>query len=240
MKMWKTSILFMVVAMLPGRAALAAELMVAAGAGYKRPLVKVYQAFEEHAGITVDAIFGNMRQILTQVERSGRVAVAVGDRHFLAGAEQLEGFTPLGNGRLVIIHNKVPIGRYEDLLGKKVIYVAMPDPQKAIYGKAAAQMLQRTGLQGKLEDKLIVTATIPQVSSFVIAGSAEAGFVNLTDAMAIRESIGGWTVVPEDLYDPIVIGFAVTRGFADRPEVAAFKTFMAGPIARKILSEFGL
>lgn len=241
MKKWPSLLVcFALGLLLCGRPAGAGELMVAAGAGYKRPLARVYQAFEQETGMRVEAVFGNMQQILSQTERSGQVAVAIGDQSFLARSTLFDGFTPLGKGRLVIIYNKYKIDRPEDLLGPKVVYVAMPDPKKAIYGRAAAQLLERTGLGEKIAGKMIVTATVPQVSSFVIAGAVEAGFVNITDAIAIRESIGGWSEVPAERYDPIVIGIAVVRGFADRPEVSAFMTFMKGTAARKILSDFGL
>jgi molybdate transport system substrate-binding protein len=224
-----------------GRPAWSGELMVAAGAGYKRPLAKVYRAFEDQTGITLSPVFGNMRQVLSQVARSGRVGVAIGDQSFLDGSELFEPVTPLGHGRLVMIYNKYPIKGYQELSLKQIVYVAMPDPQKAIYGRAAAQFLERSGMLEKISRKMIVTATVPQVSSFVIAGSAEAGFVNITDAIAMQESIGGWLEIPQDLYDPIVIGMAVTKGWADKPEVTAFIRFMkedAG--ARKILAQYGL
>jgi molybdate transport system substrate-binding protein len=224
-----------------GRPAWSGELVVAAGAGYKRPLAEVYRAFRDETGITLSPVFGNMRQVFAQVERSGRVGVAVGDQSFLEGSKLFESFAPLGHGRLVIIYNKYPIKTYAELTHKQIVYVAMPDPKKAIYGRAAAQFLERSGMQEKLSRKVIVTATVPQVSSFVIAGSAEAGLVNITDAVAIRESIGGWIEIPQNLYDPIVIGMGVTRGWGDKPEVAAFIKFMKeDSSARKILAQYGL
>jgi len=218
----------------------AEELVVAAGAGYKRPLAKVYQAFKDQTGIPVTPVFGNMRQVLSQVERSGRVGAAIGDRSFLDQSALFEPFAALGQGRLVLIYNKYPVGGYDELVGKKIVYVAMPDPKKAIYGRAAAQLLKRTGLDEKISEKMIVTATIPQVSGYVISGSAEAGFVNITDAIAMRESIGGWVEMPQDLYDPIVIGMAATKGWGDKPEVKVFMQFMQGDKARQILGQYGL
>jgi molybdate transport system substrate-binding protein len=223
-----------------GRPAWSGELMVAAGAGYKRPLAKVYQAFEDKTGIALSPVFGNMRQVLSQVKNSGLVAVAIGERSFLEPSELFEAFTPLGHGRLVIIYNKRPIDNYDQLSGKQIVYVAMPDPKKAVYGRAAAQFLERSGMREKLSSKMIVTATVPQVTGFIVAGSAEAGFVNITDAIAMRASIGGWIEVPPKLYDPIVIGMATAKGWADKPEVAAFIKFMQDSAARKILARYGL
>jgi molybdate transport system substrate-binding protein len=223
-----------------GRPAWSGELVVAAGAGYKWPLAKVYRVFEDKTGILLSPVFGNMRQVLSQVERSGRVGVAIGDQSFLEDSELFESFAPLGHGRLVMVYNKYRIKGYNELTRKQIVYVAMPDPQKAIYGRAAAQFLERSGMQDKLLRKMIVTATVPQVSSFVIAGSAEAGFVNITDAIAMQKSIGGWIEIPQNLYDPIVIGMAVAKGWGDKPEVAAFIRFMKDSSARKILAQYGL
>jgi molybdate transport system substrate-binding protein len=216
------------------------NLVVAAGAGYKRPLEKVYQAFKDQTGIGVDPVFGNMQQVLAQVEKSGLVGVTFGDQSFLTQSDFFDPFIPLGNGKLVIIYNKYPIKSYENLIDPQVTYIAMPDPQKAIYGRAASQLLERSGLKDKISKKLIITATVPQASSYVMAGSAEAGFVNITDAIAIRESIGGWVEMPENLYDPIVIGMATTKGWSEKPEVKAFMNFMKDPAVHKIFTDYGL
>ena len=105
-------------------------LLVAAGAGYKRPLAKVYQRFSQESGITLDAIFGNMQQVIAQVERSGRIGVAIGDKSFLARSAFFDAFVPLGQGRLVIIFNKYPVKAYNDLLGSHVVYVADTSKQQ--------------------------------------------------------------------------------------------------------------
>lgn len=242
MKFSTTLGIIMVAALtLCGRPALCGELMVAAGAGYKRPLAKVYRTFEEQTGLTMSPVYGNMLQVLALVKRSGRVGVAIGDRSFLAGSKLFASFTPLGHGKLVIIYTKSHrLRTFHDIFSKQIVHIAMPDPKKAVYGRAAAQFLEYSGIRQQLSDKLLVTATVPQVSGFVISGAAEAGFVNITDAIAMRESIGGWLEVPTDLYDPIVIGMAVTKGWADRPKVAALVNFMKGATARKILRQYGL
>jgi molybdate transport system substrate-binding protein len=223
-----------------GGEVLSGELVVAAGAGYKRPLARIYKAFEKKTGIQLSPVFGNMRQILSQVEKSARVGVAIGDQSFLEKSQLFEPFKPLGQGRLVIIYNKYPISTYDELVRKKIVYIAAPDPNKAIYGRAAFQFFERSGLEASLAGKMIVTATVPQVSGFVISGSVEAGFVNVTDAIAMKDSIGGWLEIPQDFYDPIRIGMAVTKGWADKAEVVAFGKFMEGSFAKKIFVEYGL
>lgn len=85
--------------------ALAAEsLMIAVGAGYKRPIGELAAAFERRSGIRLEPLFGNMGQVLAQAGQSDRVALVLGDQAFLeeAGQVAFSRYLPVGRGRLVL------------------------------------------------------------------------------------------------------------------------------------------
>jgi molybdate transport system substrate-binding protein len=216
-------------------------LIIAAGAGYKKPLLALYEVFTRTTGISVTPVFGNMRTVIAQSEASDRVTLAVGDRGILSATGLYEAMIELGQGRLVLAWAGAPPDQGVDaLLDESLGPIAMPDPSKAIYGRAAEQFLGNTGLRDRLASRLLVLSTVPQVSSHLVAGSVQAGFINLTDALALRGRIGGYTELPVDRYEPIRIVAAVVKGQSMRDEVRQFVEFLAAPESREILHEAGL
>jgi molybdate transport system substrate-binding protein len=228
-------------ALLFGTAHAANNITIAAGAGYKKPLLKLYELFTAESGIDVIPIFGNMRTVISQVESSGRITLAVGDREFLSRTNLFDRFIPVGQGKLVLAWAGTPPAEgYHALSGGKVQRVAQPHPQKAIYGRAATQFLERSGFSAQLGKRLLVTATVPQVSSYLVAKSVDAGFINLTDALTLTSEIGGYTELPAELYDPIEIVIGVVKGVDTDTSAQAFLEYLEGPQPLKILTEAGL
>ena len=236
--MKKVLFLLMASALLLG----AETLNVASAKGYKKPMTKLFKQFEATSGISVTPIFGNMRQVISQTELSGKVSVVVGDRAFLERSSlQVASMLPLGNGRLVLAYPKgSSLARIDAIADAEVKKIAMPDPKKAIYGKAATQYLKNSGLEAKVGGKLLTVGTVPQVSSYLIAGEIDAGFINLTDALGIREKIGGYIEADQKLYTPIHIVCAVVAGHEGDKSVAAFSAFLKTAEARAILEASGL
>lgn len=218
-------------------------LMVAAGAGYKRPVQELAAAFERHAGIRVEAFYGNMGQVLAQAGQSDRVALVFGDRAFLKNAKRL-GFSrylPVGRGRLVLAwpHGK-RLNDPAELTGPDFARIALPDPRHAVYGKAASQFLERSALAPKLRERLLTVATVPQVAAYLIRGEVDAGFINLTEALAVAGRLGGYQEIDPTQYDPIQIVAGVIDGREALPGVAALAAFLETPEARSALARHGL
>ena len=53
--------------------------------------------------------------------------------------------------------------------------------------------------------------TVPQVSSYLITGEADIGFINLTNALAIEDRIGGYILVDDKEYSDIMISLGVIK-----------------------------
>jgi molybdate transport system substrate-binding protein len=127
-----------------------------------------------------------------------------------------------------------------ELQNESLGQIAMPDPKKAIYGRATEQFLINSGLYKQLAPRLLVLSTVPQVSSHLVARSIDVGFINLTDAMSLNDHIGGYTELPTDQYEPIQIVAAVAKGQSMRSDVRQFVNFLASANSRKIFREAGL
>lgn len=224
--------------------ALAAEsLMIAVGAGYKRPIGELAAAFERRSGIRLEPLFGNMGQVLAQAGQSDRVALVLGDQAFLeeAGQVAFSRYLPVGRGRLVLAWpNGKRLAEPADLAAPGFARIALPDPRHAVYGKAASQFLARSALAPRLQGRLLTVATVPQVSAYLTSGEVDAGFVNLTEALALSGRIGGYRELDPGLYDPIRIVAGVIRGRENRPGVAELAAFLETPEARAALARHGL
>jgi molybdate transport system substrate-binding protein len=224
--------------------AFAETLTLAAGAGYKRPLSEVIEAYETSNGGKIDQIYGNMGQIMMQAEASGNIALIVGEEAFLKTSSGLKfsSFQAIGEGVLVIAYGKkFRLQQPEDLLKPEIEKIAIPDEKHAIYGKAGKEFLRKTKLLDKIENKLLVVSTVPQVSAYLISGDVEAGFINLTDALYIKDRIGGYLIPAPTMYSPIKLVIGVITGYEENTEVKKFLSFLnADPKAKQILEKAGL
>ena len=224
-------------------ASAAESLTIAAGAGYKRPVSELAAAFERRSGIRIEPFFGHMGQVLAQARQSDRVALVFGDQAFLenAGQPAFVRYLPAGRGRLVLAW---PADRTlsgaEGLVDPAFARIALPDQRQAVYGKAAGQFLARSGLAQRLEGRLLMVANVPQVSAYLVSGEVDAGFINLTDALGVRERIGGFVEIDPALYDEVRIVAGVVEGRESLPGVEALAEYLASPEAQAILTRHGL
>ncbi len=223
-------------------AGLAQALTVAAGAGYRRPVMELAERFQAETGIKADLVFGNMGQVMSQIKAGAPVDLILGDEAFLDGSGlAIAAKAELGLGRLVLAWAKgVRLQKPADLAEPHIRRVAIPDQAKAIYGKAGHEFLERAGLAQKVRDKLLVVGTVPQVSAYLVSGEVDAGLLNLTDALGIQDKIGGYALMDPQLYEPIHI---VAGRLADAPQAEQARRFMAfaaSPAARQIMAAHGL
>lgn len=216
-------------------------LLVAAGAGYRKPVMELLEDFSKSSGMRTEASFGNMRQVETQARQNPDIALMIGDRAFLEPMGLAERFQPLGTGRLVLVTARgQAIASLADLREPRFRRIALPDRAKAVYGNAAATCLARLGLAQPLAGRLVEVATVPQVSAYVATGEVDAGFLNRTEALALQGRAGAAIDAPQDCYDPIELSVGVLKGRAGGAAARAFLDYLASPAARQVLERHGM
>jgi molybdate transport system substrate-binding protein len=217
-------------------------LTIASGAGYKKLVTDLAKAYEAASGVKPELVFGNMGQITAQAKGSGMVDMVVGEKNFLDKAGLT--FTPfveIGKGVLVVAWPRgKTLASPLDVAKPEVKRLAMPDPVKAIYGKAGTEFLDAAGLAAATKDKLLVVATVPQVTTYVISGEVDAGLTNRTDVMNLGDKIGGFVEVDQKYYTPIVIGAGVLDGAKNAVEAKAFATFLGTDAAKAVTKQHGM
>lgn len=222
--------------------ALAEPLTIAAGAGYKKLVTDLADAFEKSSGTKPELVFGNMGQVTTQAKAGGVIDVIVGEKGFLEKSGlHFSASAPIGQGILVVAWPKgKKLADAKDVATPEIKRVAMPDPKKAIYGRAASQFLEKTGLAKTVEDKLLVVGTVPQVTTYVLSGEVDAGFVNRTDILNVADKIGGYLEVDPSLYAPILIVAESLDGAKNPAGAKAFSAFLATDAAKAIAKKHGM
>lgn len=222
--------------------ALAEPLTIAAGAGYKKLVTDLAAAYEKTSGTKPELIFGNMGQVTTQAKAGGVIDVIIGEKGFLdKSGLKFAGSEVIGHGILCLAWPKgKKFSDAKEIAKPDVKRVAMPDAQKAIYGRAASQFLEKTGLDKTIKDKLLVVATVPQVTTYVVSGEVDAGFVNRTDIMNVGDKIGGYLEVDPSLYAPIVIVAESLDGAKSAAGAKSFEKFLATDAAKAIAKKHGM
>jgi molybdate transport system substrate-binding protein len=224
-------------------AASANTLTLGAGAGYKRMLENVLNGYERATGQKVNQVYGHMGQIVMQTKAAGNIGIIVGELSFLKSSGiEFADFQKLGYGVLVLAYSKnVTLKSANDLNRSEIQKIAIPDTRQAIYGKAAFEFLKNSGLYPKIKNKIITVATVPQVSSYLMSQDVEAGFINITDAIYIKDKIGGWIMVDKARYNPIQLVIAIVKGYENDPATQHFLNFMkTDRDTQKILREAGI
>lgn len=95
-----------------------------------------------------------------------------------------------------------------------------------------------------MQDKLKIVQTMPQISAYLTSGQIDAGFFNLTEALAVKGQLGGYVVLQPGVgsYAPIDIVAAFAPDNA-HPQTAAaraeFAKFLRTPQVRAELERAG-
>lgn len=221
----------------------AEEITLAAGAGFRRPIAELATAFEARSGHKVLQIYGHLGQVMAQARESRQIAIVCGDRAVLQQARGVSfaRMERLGMGKLVIAYRKgVTLETARDIARADIRRIGIPDQANAIYGKAGRQFLERTQLAGAVDPRLIAVATVPQVTSYVVSGEVDAGFVNATDAIGAGAAIGGFVEVDPALYDPVEVSCGLREEASPSAVAEGFAAFLKTDEARRILTRYGL
>ncbi len=227
------------------RGSTAPSLQVAAAADLRPALTEIAQAFEARAGTKVVLSFGSTGQLTQQIENGAPFDVFLAaneafierlrqNGHTLAGTERR-----YARGRLVLVSAPQRGRPLEDLaaLGAPAIrYVAIANPEHAPYGQAAREALEAQGLWESLRPKLVYGENIQQAMQYVQSGQADAGLVAL--ALALPSDLP-WTLVPQELHQPLDQALAVLRRTHQEAAARAFADFVLGPEAQAILERYG-
>lgn len=120
--------------------------------------------------------------------------------------------------------------------------VAIANPEHAPYGVAAKQALEAAGEWEGLEPRLVFGENVADAQRFAASGDADVAIIALPLAIAAAEAGDGqWTLLDEDLHEPLQQDLVVTADDPDRADLAKrFIDHVNSEEGRKVMRRFGL
>ena len=250
--------IFPVLLALPLLASLHAQtaIRVAAAADLEPLLPPILEQFRQATGIRAEATYQASAMLTTQIMNGApfdlflSADLSYPKRLIDAGLADTAGSpdssTPItyAKGTLVLwTRRDSPLGQPSlDLLRNPALKrLAIANPDRAPYGRAAVAALTSLNLYDSLKPRLVTAENIAQAAQFVDSGNADAGLISLTSALTPRMSTAGsYFVILRDLYPPIEQGAVIISNTAQRPAVHKFLDFLLSPPIQAKLAKSGL
>ncbi len=224
-------------------------ILIAAASDLKFALDSVVTVFKKaNPGARIEVTYGSSGKLFEQISQT-----APFDLFFSADIQYpltlkkkgigISDVYTYGVGRIVIWSQVIDPNKEQinSLLDKMVNKIAIANPQHAPYGRRAEEALKYYKVYEKLKGKLVFGENISQTAQFVTTGAADAGIIALSLALSptMKKLNGHYYVIPENAHKPLEQGFVVLKKAEQNPVAIAFKDFILGTEATKILGYFG-
>lgn len=221
------------------------EITVAAAADLANAFEEVGREFEAANKIKVVFVFGSTGLLTRQIENGAPMDLfAAANVSYIDELAQKGLIVPgtkqvYARGRITLwttADSPLQIGSIADLTKPEVKRIAIANPDHAPYGLAAQQALQSVGILETVKSKLVYGDNIRQTLQYAETGNVDVAIVALSLS---QQSKGRWTLVPEQLHQPIDQALAVMKMTRNEAAARAFASFVKGPKGREILQQYG-
>lgn len=223
--------------------------IVAAASDLKFAITDIASRFEADTGLKVTLNFGSSGNFARQIQQGAPFDVFMSaDEDFVykladAGLTRDRGAL-YAIGRIVLYAPKGSALRLDPQLAGvraalgSVRKFAIANPEHAPYGRAAQQALQKLQLWSSIQPKLVLGENIAQTAQFITTGSAEAGIIALSLALAPELARqGDYALIPETLHEPLRQRMVLTQRSGET--AARFFRYLQEPAARAVLKQYG-
>ena len=241
---------------MPAGFAQQATLRIAAAADLTPVLPPILAEFEHSTGIHAEATFQASAMLTAQIENGAPFDVFLSadlgypkkliDAGLADAAGSKDSSTPItyAKGTLVLWErkdSKLPAPSLDLLHSPDLKRLAIANPDRAPYGKAAVAALTSMKLYDTLKPKIVTAENIAQTAQFAESGNADAGLISLTSARTPQlQSEGEYWVVPGNLYPAIEQGAVIVSATKNRDASHRFLDFLLSAPVHAELEKSGL
>ena len=230
-------------------------LHLAAAADLEPVLPPILEEFRKSTGIAVEPTFKSSAVLATQIENGAPFDLFLSadmafpkhliDAGLADAAGSADSSTPIlyARGTLVLwTRRDSHLAPSLDLLRSAGLKrLAIANPERAPYGRAAVAALTGVKLYESLKPKLATADNIAQAAQFADSGNADAGLISLTSALTPQMTAdGSYFVIPRDLYPPIEQGAVIVGKTTQRPAVRRLLDYLLSPPVQEKLKQSGL
>ena len=200
--------------------------------------------FKARTGHDVVFSFGATGALYTQITQA-----APFDVFFSADAKRTqtaidEGFGVAGTdftyavGKVVLYSPTIDVTDGEAVLKANAFqHIAIADPKAAPYGAAGMAVLDKLGLTEAVMPKIVTGENITQTQQFVDSGSAELGFVALSQLIG-KPATQTW-LPPQDMYPAIKQNAVLLKVGETNDAAKAFLDYVKSDAAVKVIEAAG-
>lgn len=223
----------------------ATELTVAAASDLSNAFEEIGRQFEATHKVKVTFVFGSTGLLTRQIENGAPMDLfAAANVDYISQLEQ-KGLIVAGTkaiyarGRITLwttADSPLKIEKVADLARPEVKRIAIANPDHAPYGLAAQQALQAAGIWDAVKPKLVFGDNIRQTLQYAETGNVDVSIVALSLS---QQSKGRWTLIPDEMHQPIDQGLAVMKTTHNEAAAREFASFVTGPEGRAILGKYG-
>ena len=231
-------------------------LRVAAAADLEPALPPLLEQFRQATGINAEATFQASAVLTTQIQNGAPFDLFLSadtgypkrliDAGLADAAGTADSSSPIvyAKGTLVLWTRKdahLPPPSLDLLRSPELKRLAIANPDRAPYGRAAVAALTSLKLYDALKPKFVTAENIAQTAQFVDSGNADAGMISLTSALTPRlAASGSYFVIPRDLYPPIEQGVVIVSSTKQRAEVHKLLDYLLSAPVQAQLAKGGL
>jgi molybdate transport system substrate-binding protein len=228
-------------------------LRVAAAADLEPVLPPILDQFSQATGIRAEATYQASAVLATQILNGAPFDLFLSadlgypKRLIEAGlADAPPSSMPVvyARGTLVLWVRKdshLPPPSLDLLSSPRIKRLAIANPERAPYGRAAVAALASLKLYDALKPRLATAENIAQAAQFVDSGNADAGLISLTAALTPRLAASGtYFVISRDLYPPIEQGAVIVSKTQQRAAAHKLLDYLLSPAIQARLAKSGL
>jgi molybdate transport system substrate-binding protein len=221
------------------------ELTVAAAADLTPPFEEIGREFESAHKTKVVFVFGSTGMLTRQIEYGAPMDVfAAANVSYIDELEKQDLIIPdskevYARGRITLWttdDSNLRLQGIADLARPEVQRIAIANPDHAPYGLAARQALENAQVWDRVKPKLVYADNIRQTLQFAETGNVDVAIVALSLSV---QSKGRWSLIPEELHQPIDQALAIMKSTKNEPAAREFAAFVKGPQGQAILKKYG-
>jgi molybdate transport system substrate-binding protein len=229
------------------RGAHAESATVAVAANFVRPVEALQRAFEQGREHRLTIVSGSTGQLYAQITNAAPFDVLLSadtehpDRLIAAGlADGTQRFT-YAIGKLALFTRDVE--KFEPLAMGALSrtdyrWLAIANPELAPYGLAAQQALEKLGLWGSLQERIVRGQSIAQTFAMAETRNADLALVAMSQVIEYRDT-AAHVEVPAGLYEPIRQDAVLLKRAAGNAAAREFLMFLRSPEAQRMIEQLG-
>lgn len=229
----------------------AATATVAAAATLRYALDEIAPAFKKSTGHELKVAYGSSGNFYSQIKQGAPFDVFLSaDMEFPQKlVDEHKAKAPVrvyAEGRLVLLlplQSRLKVdGSLKDLEAAvkdgRLQKLAIANPVTAPYGMRAKEVLGHVGLWESIQTRLVIGENVGQATQFAISGSAQAGLVALSLALAPQlAERTQYALIPKEWHKPLVQGVVLVR--EGNAAASAFMDYLHTDFARNVLKKYG-